>query len=181
MLRGAKTLLRARQHDDVPLLQAELYDDVPVRVQGDSRPWRPVPAGGDSSPFAVPAPAAEVAHFSVVELASGELAGAALLWGIDQHNRIAHLGLALRPAWRGRGLGSDAVEVLCHYGFTVLGLHRLQLETLAENTAMVQAGARSGFVLEGRLRRAGWVYGEFRDEVIMGLLAEEWQDGRLGQ
>lgn len=163
------------------MLQAELYDDVPVRVQGDSQPWRPVPAGSEAAPFAVRAPAPEVAHFSVVELATGELAGAALLWGIDQHNRGAHLGLALRPAWRGRGLGSDAVEVLCHYGFTVLGLRRLQLETLAENTAMIQAGTRSGFAVEGRLRRAAWVYGEFRDEVIMGLLAEEWQDGRLGE
>jgi RimJ/RimL family protein N-acetyltransferase len=179
MLRGDRTLLRARHQDDVPVLQAELYDDVPVRVQGDNRPWQPVPAQSDAAAFVVTAPAPEAAPFSVVESATGELAGAALLWGIDRHNRSAHLGLALRPAWRGRGLGSDAVEVLCHYGFTVLGLRRLQLETLAENAGMIQAGAKSGFAVEGRLRGSAWVYGEFRDEVIMGLLAEEWRDGRL--
>jgi RimJ/RimL family protein N-acetyltransferase len=52
----------------------------------------------------------------VVELATGELAGHAELWGMDLHNRNAHLGLALRPAFRGKHLGTDTVRVLCRYG-----------------------------------------------------------------
>jgi RimJ/RimL family protein N-acetyltransferase len=55
-------------------------------------------------------------------------------------------------------------------------MQRLQVETLAENAAMIAAAHRVGFVLEGRLRRSSWVYGSFRDEVLLGLLAEEWQD-----
>lgn len=74
-----------------------------------------------------------------MELASGELAGEALLWAIDLHNRTAHLGLSLRPACRGRGLGTDVVVALCEYGFAVRGLHRLQVDTLASNTAMIRA------------------------------------------
>ena len=35
------------------------------------------------------------------------------------------------------------LRVLCGYGFAVRGLHRLQLETLADNTAMVQAATAS--------------------------------------
>src|SRR6266513_2327502 len=75
----------------------------------------------------------DVAISSVVELAGNELAGDALLWGIDLHNRMAHIGLGLRPAFRGRGLGTDVVRALCEYGFSVRGLHRLQIETLATN------------------------------------------------
>ena len=52
-------------------------------------------------PFAVTGPSDEAACFSVVELESRELAGEALLWGIDTHNRTAHPGIALRPAFRG--------------------------------------------------------------------------------
>jgi RimJ/RimL family protein N-acetyltransferase len=56
----------------------------------------------------------------------------------------------------------------------VRGLQRLQIETLAENAAMLKAAARLGFTVEGTLRRAAWVYGAFVDEVVLGLLAEEW-------
>jgi RimJ/RimL family protein N-acetyltransferase len=35
-------------------------------------------------------------------------------------------------------------------------------------------------VHEGTLRGAGWVNGEFTDEVILGLLADEWASRRDG-
>src|SRR3954470_19534593 len=98
MLRGDKIGLRARHETDVAVLHAELYDDVVTRSQADSRPWQPIPPGSDHSPYATTEPADHVAFFSVVQLADDELAGEALLWGIDSHNRLGHLGLALRPA-----------------------------------------------------------------------------------
>jgi RimJ/RimL family protein N-acetyltransferase len=177
MLRGELTGLRARHDSDVPILHAELHDDVATRMQADSRPWRPIPPGSASSPYRVAEPAGDADCFSVVELATGELAGEALLWGLDLHNRVGHVGLSLRPAFRGRGLGADTVRVLCRYGFAVRGLHRLQAETLAGNEAMIAAAIRAGFVREGTLRRAAWVDGEFADEVILGLLASEWLPG----
>ena len=174
MLRAGKVGLRARDEADIAVLHAELYEDIATRVQADSRPWHPIPAGSPASPYAVGEPRDDVACFSVVELAGGELAGEALLWAIDLHNRTAHLGLSLRPAFRGRGLGTDVVLALCEYGFAVRGLHRLQIDTLADNTAMIRAATRAGFVPEGRLRQAAWVNGEFADEVILGLLATVW-------
>ena len=171
MLCAGKVGLRARDEADVAVLHAELYEDIATRARADSRPWRPIPAGSPASPYVVGEPRDDLACFSVVELASGELAGEALLWAIDLHNRMAHLGLSLRPAFRGRGLGADVVVALCEYGFAVRGLHRLQVDTLASNTAMIRAAARAGFVHEGRLRQAAWVNGEFADEMILGMLA----------
>src|SRR6201996_3605033 len=160
MLRGEKVLLRARQDDDVPVLEAELHGDVAAWSRADRRRWRPLPPGSEDSPYRVASWKSDPAVFSVVELASDELAGDALLWGVDQHNRSAHLGLALRPSFRGRGLGTDVVRVLCRYGFVVRGLHRLQLETLTSNTAMIQAATRVGFQPEGTLKDAAWVLGD---------------------
>lgn len=174
MLRGDLTLLRARHDDDIAILDAELYDDVETRVRADSRPWRPIPAGSAASTFRVTDPAGDDAVFSVVELATGELAGTALLWHVDQFNRLAHVGISLRPAFRGRGLATDAVRVLCRYGFMILGLNRLQLETLADNAAMITTATKTGFRAEGTLRRALWVNGEFLDQVVYGQLADEW-------
>jgi RimJ/RimL family protein N-acetyltransferase len=174
MLRGGKVGLRARHDSDIPVLHAELYDDVATRVRADSRPWYPIPPGSDF-PYGVTGPDDHAAHFSVVELANGELAGESLLWNIDPHIRTAHVGISLLPAFRGRGLGIDTIRLLCHYGFAIRGLHRLQAETLADNDAMIQTAGRAGFARVGTLRRSAWVDGDFSDEVILGLLATEWE------
>lgn len=176
MLRGDVVGLRARQEADVPILHSELYDDIATRARADSRPWLPVAPTSAASPYAVADPTNDVACFSVVLLADDELAGEALLWGIDAHNRLAHIGISLRPGFRGRGLGTDVVKVLCWYGFAARGMHRLQIETLADNTAMLRAATQAGFVPEGTLRRSAWVNGDFVDEVVLGLLATEWGD-----
>jgi RimJ/RimL family protein N-acetyltransferase len=175
MLQGVHIGLRARHSDDVAVLQSELYDDVATRSRADSRPWRPIPPDSTASPYTPTDPAKDVAPFSVVELVSQELAGEALLWGIDSHNRVAHIGIALRPSFRGRGFSADVIGVLCSYGFATLGLHRLQLETLADNEPMIRAAIRSGFLVEGTLRRSAWTTGVFSDEVILGLLVDDWK------
>jgi RimJ/RimL family protein N-acetyltransferase len=175
VLRGAKVGLRARQESDVLILQSGLHDDVETWARSDGRPWRPIPPVLSASPYRIrdePLDSAE--PFSVVVLEDDQLAGEAVLWGIDLHNRIAHVGISLLPELRGRGLGVDVVRVLCHYGFAVRGMHRLQIETLADNEAMLRAATRAGFTREGVLRRAAWVDGEFLDEVILGQLADEW-------
>jgi RimJ/RimL family protein N-acetyltransferase len=173
MLKGEKVALRARQESDIPVFEAELHADVATYGRASSRPWRPVPPGSPDSPFRVQRDDSSAA-FSALEVPTGELAGEAALWGIDTHNRVAHIGLSLRQAFRGKGLGTDIVRVLCRYGFEIRGLHRLQIETLADNAAMINAAKRAGFSEEGRLRRSAWVNGEFADEVIFGLLADEW-------
>jgi RimJ/RimL family protein N-acetyltransferase len=162
--------LRGRRPEDVPILHAQLYDDVLTRSRADSRPWRPL--ADDASPYAS-IDAADAAFFSVVAAEDGALAGEALLWGIDDHNRLAHLGLALLPAFRGRGWSTDVLRALCRYGFEIRGLNRLQLETSANNEAMIRAAAKAGFTEEGRLRSAAWVAGAFEDTVIFGLLAPD--------
>jgi RimJ/RimL family protein N-acetyltransferase len=176
MLRGELVVLRARREDDARILHAELYEDTGTWVRSDTRPWVPVPFGpasphwpGEEAPSA-----SDAAVFAVAELATGELAGEALLWSIDLHNRSAHLGLSLRPACRGRGLGEDTVRVLCRYGFAIRGLHRLQLETLTDNHAMIAAAERVGFTREGAARGSSWVNGRWADDVIFGLLDTEF-------
>lgn len=167
--------LRARLERDVQVLQTELYDDVITRTRADSRPWRPISPGSENAPYAVREPSDGAACFSVVVLPDQELAGEAVLWGIDSHNRAAHIGIALRPAFRGRNIATDAVLALCDYGFGVLGLHRLQIETVSDNLPMIKAAARAGFSVEGTLRHSAWVYGAFADELVLGRLSEDWE------
>ena len=175
MLRGELVLLRARTEDDARVLHAELYEDTETFVRADNRPWVPVPFGPGSPHWPKDVrSSSDAAIFAVTELATGDLAGEALLWGIDLHNRSAHVGLSLRPACRGRGLGADVVRVLCRYGFAIRGLHRLQLETLSDNHAMITVADRLGFTREGTARASSWVAGQWADDAVFGLLDTEF-------
>jgi RimJ/RimL family protein N-acetyltransferase len=176
MLRGELVGLRAVTAEDAAVFESELFGDVQLWMISAGGPWVPKSADGtqaryesksrDDDPTKV--------HFAVEEQATGELAGRAMLWGIDTHNRFAHLGFTLRSAYRGRGLGADTIAVLCDYGFRIRGLNRLQVDTLASNAPARRASEAAGFVLEGELRANSWVDGEFVNEVQLGLLASEW-------
>ncbi|MER6778651.1 MULTISPECIES: GNAT family protein [unclassified Streptomyces] len=175
MLRGNKVGLRARYEEDIPVLRTELYDDVVNGARAEGRPWRPITPGSKDPRLVVDDNDQGSVPFSVVELDGGTLIGTANLWGIDNHNRTAHIGLGLLPSARGKGYGTDVVAALCHYGFVVRGMRRLQIETLADNHAMLRSAERNGFVREGVLRSSAWVLGEFMDEVLLGLLVEDWK------
>ena len=175
MLKGTTVGLRARHEDDIPILRTELYDDVVNASRAESGPWRPITPDSKDPRLVVDDTKQGSVAFSVIELDAGTLIGTATLWGIDNHNRFAHIGLGLLPSARGKGYGTDVVAVLCHYGFVVRGLQRLQIETLSDNVAMLRSAERNGFVREGVLRSSAWVMGKFLDEVLLGLLVKDWK------
>ena len=174
MLRGRTVGLRARIESDVPILHAALYDDVAGHSDSDTRPWRPLPPTAELSPYRLKEAPEHSAEFTIVSLVDDRVVGECVLWSIDTHNRKAHIGLALLPEERHRGFGLDAVRVLSDYAFSVLGLHRVQIETNATNAAMITTAERAGFVVEGRVRDASWVVGRFVDEIVLGLLVDDW-------
>ena len=49
-----------------------------------------------------------------------------------------------------------------------------QVDTLADNDAMIRAATRAGFAHEGTRRGGAWVDGQYVDEVILGLLRNDW-------
>ena len=177
MLRGERIGLRARVEADVPVLRAELYDDVTTTNRAYPHPWRPISPAPDA-PYGVVAPSDTRHPFSIVALETDELLGHASVWGIDVAHRLGHLGIGLLPTARGRGFAGDVIRTLCYYGFVVQGLHRLQVDTLADNEPMIRTAVRCGFVHEGRTRASAWFEGRFIDEVIMGLLDSEWRAAR---
>ncbi|GLY29367.1 GNAT family protein [Kineosporia sp. NBRC 101731] len=168
--RGDKAGLRARRAADIPILHNELHHDPVDSSRASGRAWIPIsPDNPDDSPFAVK-PDAPHAVFSIVDLATGDLAGDVGLWGIDLHNRNSQIGLVLRPTFRGRGLGTDTIRLISDYAFTTRGLHRLEIRTLADNRAMIKTALAAGFTQEGTLRHNAWVNGTYLDEIVFGRI-----------
>jgi len=117
----------------------------------------------------------------VIELREGERAiGACGLRGIGQPHHGADLGIGIfeRECWN-RGLGGEAMELLCEYGFQALNLHRIGLSVYENNVRGQRCYQRVGFQLEGRRREARFWNGAYGDVLEMGLLASEWRE-RLG-
>lgn len=79
---------------------------------------------------------------------------------------------------RGRGHGTEAVQLLIAYGFDAYGLNRMSMRYLAVNDAVVTACERSAEALGGRIvgieRQAEWAFGAHQDRVIMEFLAADF-------
>ena len=92
----------------------------------------------------------------------------------NRRSRIADLGgLAVHPDFRGRKVAADAARLFQRHLFEELGFHRLQLEVYGFNERAMRHAERSGFVLEGRKRRAYQRDGEWVDGVMYGLTVED--------
>ncbi|GAA0268399.1 GNAT family protein [Cryptosporangium japonicum] len=181
MLSGRVIGLRALRRADVEALY-EMDADAENAALGDDHPFRPQSLAGKQADFdrreAEPKP--ESAFFAVQRLddPDGAAIGRVGLWGIDEFNRTAHIGIGLLASVRGQGVGRDAIEVICRYGFVFRGLERLQIDTLDVNAPMRATALGCGFVEEGRARSAAWYLGRRADEMIYGQLADEWRSRR---
>jgi RimJ/RimL family protein N-acetyltransferase len=175
MLRGNHVVLRRRLESDVAILEAALRDDAAMWTLIQGRPWHPRTLG-ETTGYGVRESNDTSSAFTVADPDSDDVLGSAELWRIDRHNRSAHIGVSLIASACGRGLGGEVVDLLCAYGFNTLGMHRLQIETLAENTPMIKVSLAAGFRHEGTMRSAAWTEGSFGDEQVYGLLDDEWRD-----
>ena len=109
----------------------------------------------------------------VVE-ADGERAGAMGFEQRSERHRIASLGgLAIHPAFRGRGIAEEAARQLQRYLLLEVGYHRLELACYGFNERAIRHAERVGFVREGVKRRAYLRHGEWQDAVEFALLRED--------
>jgi RimJ/RimL family protein N-acetyltransferase len=115
----------------------------------------------------------EVFGVFVIEV-DGDRAGVMRFTSRGGRNRIADLGgLAVHPDFRGRKVADEAARLFQRHLFDELGFHRLQLEVYGFNDRAMRHAERSGFVLEGRKRRAYQRDGEWVDGVMYGLTVED--------
>jgi RimJ/RimL family protein N-acetyltransferase len=180
VLHGELVTLREFRRDDLPVVHTAVDSDPQMYSTARSGPWRPVTlaqlqAEHDRGLAGPPDPTVVLFAVQRRDDPAGRCLGWAVLSGLDQHQRTAQLGVGLSAQARGKGLGRDAVRVLCTYAFDVRDLHRVSIGTLATNEAMQAAAVAAGFTLEGRLRENAWVLGRRVDELVFGLLAAQWR------
>jgi RimJ/RimL family protein N-acetyltransferase len=83
---------------------------------------------------------------------------------------VADVGFMTAPAARGRGYLPAALTAICAWGFTTLGLARIEWRANVGNTASRRAAEKAGFVVEGVARGGVQHRGERLDVWVGGLL-----------
>ncbi len=95
---------------------------------------------------------------------------------ISYKNRTADFGILIgeKDCWS-KGYGTETTLLMLDYGFTILGLHNISLETYSYNERAIKAYERAGFKRMGRRREVNRWGGKVYDEILMDCLATEFE------
>jgi ribosomal-protein-serine acetyltransferase len=111
--------------------------------------------------------------FHLMLLVDGDLVGTVGLVEIDWANRATELGYWLGEEAQGRGLMTQACELVIKHVFDDLELHRVQIRCATGNTRSRAIPERLGFREEGILREAERLGDVFVDHVVYGRLRSD--------
>ncbi|WP_141431791.1 GNAT family N-acetyltransferase [Bacillus sp. 03113] len=109
-----------------------------------------------------------------VILYNGEIVGTAGYHNINWSHKYTSIGYWLDERYQGKGIMTKVVKTLTDYAINDLELNRVEIRVALENKKSRGIPERLGFVNEGRIRQAEWLYDYYVDHVVYGMLADEW-------
>jgi len=75
----------------------------------------------------------------------------------------------------------ESARLVLDFAFEVMGVRRLEARAAAANGRGNGALRKLGAVQEGLLRRAFQRHGQYHDQILWGVLADEWRLRRLSK
>ena len=114
-------------------------------------------------------------EFGIEFKKSKELIGTIVLSDINYRNKNADVGFWLSKKYWGKGLAKESLDLILNFGFKKLKLERIQARILDKNTRSQELLKNFGFTYEGRLRKKTFFKNRWYDDLIYGLLEEEYQ------
>jgi RimJ/RimL family protein N-acetyltransferase len=97
---------------------------------------------------------------------------------IDAAFTMGEWGAAIGSQFWGTGIFEAGVDLLFEFLFDGLGLHRLEARAAVRNGRANGAARKVGAVPEGVARRGMCCDGEYHDQLMWSLLAEDWRQSR---
>ena len=175
MIRGTKTCLRALEQDDLPHFVRWINDPetrrfmairFPLSMTEEENWWESfISRQGD--------------YIFAIEANDGRYIGNIGLHDIERENRRAMLGIIIGDkAYWGQGYGTDAIRAMVDWAFGYLNLNRISLTVYAYNERAIGCYLKCGFRHEGAMRQARYVDGQYYDELMMGILRDEFLERR---
>jgi RimJ/RimL family protein N-acetyltransferase len=96
--------------------------------------------------------------------------------GVNLHDNLmqADIGFTFGLPYQGYGYATEAVRCLLAHLFRECGVRRVSAECDSRNVRSARLLQRLGFKQEGHLRANTWIKGEWTDDLLFGLLAQDF-------
>jgi RimJ/RimL family protein N-acetyltransferase len=113
--------------------------------------------------------------FGVVPSDADTAVGLFHLHQLEAPFRTAEWGCVIGQPFWSTGLFDGGAQALFTFAFQTLGVQRLETRVRASNSRANAGLRRLGATEEGHLRRAFLLGGEYHDDVLWALLADDWR------
>lgn len=112
----------------------------------------------------------------IIETEEDGIIGFTNLVNIDWKNRSAFHGIKIvNKKFRAKGIGTDTVMAIMRYAFEELQLNRLDGSIVKYNESSRKLYCdKCGWVVEGIKRKSSFKMNEYHDELMVGILREEY-------
>ena len=173
ILHGETVTLRPIRAEDAEAMFASLADAESMRLTGtaDSFTFEQVQAhcarllgADDRADYAI-----------TLRGGPDTMLGEVVLNNIEWDNRSANFRIAIPSEHADKGLGTQAIRLILHYGFMTLNLHRVELEVYTFNPRALHVYEKVGFVREGVKRDVLLWEGEYHSAIVMSILKPEFE------
>ncbi len=100
---------------------------------------------------------------------------------LDPGFTMGEWGAALGSAFWGSGLFEASATLLMEFLFEELGVHRLEARAAVQNGRANGAARKIGAVPEGVARQGLNCRGQYHDQLMWSILAEDWRQAKVEQ
>ncbi|MCU1381622.1 MAG: acetyltransferase [Acidobacteria bacterium] len=112
--------------------------------------------------------------FAIVPRDSDTAIGLFQMRSLETDFAAAEWGFAVSPEFWATGVFSDGAQLTIGFAFETLGAHRLEARASVANGRGNAALHKLGATREGVLRKSFLRHGEYHDQALWTLLADEW-------
>lgn len=111
----------------------------------------------------------------IIEKSTHEIIGDIGIHFIGEDDFQCELGCTLDKKHQGKGYATIAMKITIDYLFTTLNKHRITGSVDPGNIDSIRLLKRLNFRKEAHFRESLLINGEWKDDVLYGLLKSEWQ------
>ena len=114
-------------------------------------------------------------YFTIRSRKDSSLLGFVRLFWIEASNATAWIQIGIgNPDERDQPYASEALQLVLRFAFRELNLYRLSALAAEDDPAGIELLQNAGFSIEVRRRKSIQRNGQICDQLLMGLLQEEW-------
>ena len=117
---------------------------------------------------------ASPATFVIALRESGKVIGTIGFMWLQTDNRSAEVGYSLSRAYWNQGIMSEALKTVLEFGFTKLGLNRIEAQHEFDNPASGRVMLKAGMRHEGTLRQRVYNKGRYADVELYAIVRSDF-------